>query len=179
MLDLLKLDVAEREITEHFPIPIMYRYILGLYGEIEKGSVCCPFHGERTPSFSYTPGVGNGIWKCFGECDRGGDTIELYRFYIEKKQGRVISRVSAIQQLVSLPEIKNKLSVKDLLSKPKEFKSFEEYLFTTIKDDNKRIKDNIVQTNLLIKEIEKESDIDVFICKYDKLLKERWQEVEE
>lgn len=72
MLDLLKLDIAEKEIKQHFPVPVMYSQILGLYGDIESGSVCCPFHGERTPSFSYTPSIGDGIWKCFGECDRGG-----------------------------------------------------------------------------------------------------------
>lgn len=32
----------------------------------------CPFHKERTPSFSVNPG--KRIWKCFG-CDKGGDVI--------------------------------------------------------------------------------------------------------
>lgn len=38
---------------------------------------CCPFHHERTPSFSVSPA--KGIYKCFG-CGRGGDSI---RFVME------------------------------------------------------------------------------------------------
>lgn len=40
----------------------------------------CPFHGERTPSF--TVRVGNGTFKCFG-CQEYGDVIS----YISKKEG--------------------------------------------------------------------------------------------
>lgn len=45
----------------------------------KKGSgkylwACCPFHGEKTPSFSVTPD--RGIYKCFG-CGRSGDSISF------------------------------------------------------------------------------------------------------
>jgi len=35
---------------------------------------CCPFHGEKTPSFTVTPD--KGIYKCFG-CGKGGDAISF------------------------------------------------------------------------------------------------------
>jgi len=35
---------------------------------------CCPFHNEKTPSFTVTPA--KGIYKCFG-CGKGGDAIQF------------------------------------------------------------------------------------------------------
>lgn len=35
---------------------------------------CCPFHNEKTPSFSVSPA--KGFYKCFG-CGRGGDSIDF------------------------------------------------------------------------------------------------------
>lgn len=37
-------------------------------------SACCPFHQEKTPSFTVTPS--KGIYKCFG-CGKGGDAIQF------------------------------------------------------------------------------------------------------
>jgi len=45
----------------------------------KKGSnywACCPFHGEKTPSFSVAPA--KGIYKCFS-CGKGGDAVSFIR----------------------------------------------------------------------------------------------------
>ena len=36
--------------------------------------VCCPFHNEKTPSFSVSPT--KGIYKCFG-CGKGGNSVNF------------------------------------------------------------------------------------------------------
>lgn len=52
--------------------------VLGNFIELKQNgrrfTACCPFHGEKTPSFHVTPE--RGMWKCFG-CGKGGDTISF------------------------------------------------------------------------------------------------------
>ncbi|HMI22187.1 MAG TPA: CHC2 zinc finger domain-containing protein, partial [Gaiellaceae bacterium] len=50
----------------------------------------CPFHDERTPSFSVSPE--KGTYYCFG-CQRGGDTIS----FVEETEG--VDFVGAIEWL--------------------------------------------------------------------------------
>jgi DNA primase len=62
--------------------------IIGGYIELHKeGNVykaCCPFHGEKTPSFTVDPARQS--WRCFGSCAEGGNVatfimkIENIRF---------------------------------------------------------------------------------------------------
>lgn len=45
--------------------------------------VCCPFHKEKTPSFSYIPSTGT--WRCYGACKTGGGVIQLHRMNYKLK----------------------------------------------------------------------------------------------
>ena len=67
---------------------------------------CCPFHKEKTPSFSVNPNLG--IFKCFG-CGAGGDALT----FIMKTQN------------ISFIEVVRELAEKFGLEMPKNFKHSE------------------------------------------------------
>ncbi|MCY1720194.1 DNA primase [Prolixibacteraceae bacterium Z1-6] len=58
--------------------------VVGNFIELKRNGrlykACCPFHGEKTPSFTVTPE--RNMFKCFG-CSEGGDAIR----FIEKHEG--------------------------------------------------------------------------------------------
>lgn len=66
---------------------------------------CCPFHHEKTPSFSYN--VETGRWSCFGKCHAHGDVIEMHRrfFKFETKE-------EAERSLYSLHEVERERQLK-------------------------------------------------------------------
>ena len=82
---------------------------------------CCPFHNEKTPSFSVN--VQKGIYKCFG-CGEGGDAIS-FLMKINNQSFTDVIRDLAQQFNIELPTSKgdskqyneDKLQVKNLLSK--------------------------------------------------------------
>lgn len=79
--------------------------VIGNYVSLKKRGAnyfgLCPFHGEKTPSFSVAPG--KQIFYCFG-CGKGGDVL---KFLMEYEN---ISFQEAVQRLASelnvpLPEL--------------------------------------------------------------------------
>lgn len=58
---------------------------------------CCPFHSEKTPSFSITPG--KNVWYCHS-CKRGGDGIG---FYMEREGMDFHQAVEAIAKANGIP----------------------------------------------------------------------------
>lgn len=57
--------------------------------------ICCPFHKEDTPSFSYSHE--KRLWRCFGSCKVGGDIISLHQ-----KNYKLRSRREAQESLYKL-----------------------------------------------------------------------------
>lgn len=57
--------------------------------------ICCPFHSEDTPSFSYS--ANKQVWRCFGACKFGGDVIALHQ-----KNYRLRSRQEAEDSLYKI-----------------------------------------------------------------------------
>ncbi len=85
-LDRLKESINIEKIISNFvPLKKKGRNFVG----------CCPFHGEKTPSFTVSPQ--NQTYHCFG-CGVGGDTI---KFVQEYKKVDFIEAVQDIAQMVN------------------------------------------------------------------------------
>ena len=68
-------DLVERVKAAHPIEEVVGARVEGLKraGSIYKA--CCPFHAEKTPSFTVDPSRGS--WRCFGACSEGGDVLEF------------------------------------------------------------------------------------------------------
>ncbi|MDQ3219846.1 MAG: CHC2 zinc finger domain-containing protein, partial [Acidobacteriota bacterium] len=58
---------------------------------------CCPFHSEKTPSFSVSPS--KGFYKCFG-CGKGGS---VYNFLMEMEGLSFPEAVKAVAERTGIP----------------------------------------------------------------------------
>ncbi|NJL12210.1 MAG: DNA primase [Microscillaceae bacterium] len=75
----------------------------------KKGSnwtACCPFHQEKTPSFSVSPS--RGIYKCFG-CGRAGDSIS---FVMEIEQCTYVEALQYLAKKYQI-ELQTEISLSD------------------------------------------------------------------
>jgi len=55
-------------------VAIIARYV-PLKKSARAYTACCPFHQEKTPSFTVDPG--RRTWHCFGACSEGGDVAKF------------------------------------------------------------------------------------------------------
>lgn len=110
-------DLIRSQIT----IPIYFStYIDNEVNLLITPKICCPFHKENTPSFSYS--YIKGVWRCFGKCKFGGDVIDLHY-----KNKNLSSREEAIRSLLSILNINikyrpNKLERKEIHINEEEIK---------------------------------------------------------
>jgi DNA primase len=58
----------------------------------------CPFHEERTPSFSVSPERGS--WYCFGRCAKGGNAVD---FLIDKERLEFWSALTLLAERAGVP----------------------------------------------------------------------------
>lgn len=76
-------DHIKDQITEYANDNLLQ--IIGEHLTLHKKSAdnygaCCPFHGEKTASFNVS--LGRKTWRCFGQCQDGGDAIKFVRMYL-------------------------------------------------------------------------------------------------
>ena len=80
---------------------------------------CCPFHDEKTPSFSVSPS--KGIYKCFG-CGKAGDAIEFIKEiegldyieamrYLAKKYGVQLEETEVTPEILARQGLRESLFI--------------------------------------------------------------------
>lgn len=78
--------------------------VVGRYVELRRGGInlkgLCPFHSEKTPSFTVSPS--KGIFHCFG-CGEGGDVIKFVQ-KIERLEWVEALRLLSEQYGIPMPE---------------------------------------------------------------------------
>ena len=69
--------VIDEACTQLFDV--VSKRVPGLRKEGAVLKACCPFHAEKTPSF--TVNLHKGTWHCFGACKKGGDAIDFVQLF--------------------------------------------------------------------------------------------------
>lgn len=104
------MGLLELQIKRVIDVPTYFnRYINRSIDLNTTSKICCPFHEEDTPSFTYSAELGK--WRCWGACKHGGDVIELHRF-----KNKIKSREEAEESLAKLLGIKLEVSKEALTS---------------------------------------------------------------
>lgn len=94
------------DVKQHITVPqYVTKFINSKINLNETNKICCPFHKEDTPSFSFNPSTGK--WRCFGACKTGGDVIDLH-----KMNYKISNKTEAEKSLCNLLGINyNKINV--------------------------------------------------------------------
>ena len=91
-------------ISKRLPtIPEYYKKYINPNVDLEETrSICCPFHKEDTPSFSYSAELKR--WRCFGSCKVGGDVIKLHQVnYKLKDKKEALASLKELYGIVDTP----------------------------------------------------------------------------
>lgn len=77
--------------------------------------ICCPFHDEDTPSFSYKREADR--WRCFGACKFGGDVIAMhqvnYKFKTREEAKASLYKILGIKEEPSFVKKESAASTND------------------------------------------------------------------
>lgn len=77
---------------------------------LDEPKQCCPFHSEKTPSFSYNPETGR--WSCFGKCHAHGDVVDMHQriYHLDSRQEaeRSLDAIYQVPRMKTLSELSNK-----------------------------------------------------------------------
>lgn len=105
----------------------------------KKGSdfwACCPFHNEKSPSFSVSPV--KGIFKCFG-CGQGGNSVD---FLMKHEQLTYPEALRYLAQKYNIP-----IEEKELNAEQKELQSDRESLFVVTQFATTFFKEQLLNTD--------------------------------
>ena len=95
---------------------VIKEYVPGLKKSGRDWKACCPFHHEKTPSFSVSPE--RGIFKCFG-CNAAGDVFKFVQ-NIER-----ISWIEAVKKLAARASIEIEDNKNNFIATSQKAKLFE------------------------------------------------------
>ena len=70
-------DLKKRQILERIDLQALVAEHVTLRRSGKRWVGLCPFHSEKTPSFTVSPDIG--VFKCFG-CGKGGDVFSFVQF---------------------------------------------------------------------------------------------------
>jgi hypothetical protein len=101
---IIKGTISAKQIVEHYG-----------FTPNRGGYICCPFHGEKTPSLK----VHKSGWYCYG-CHEGGDAVEFVRLYERCRFNQAVAKVDMYFNLCLVKA--EKVSLADIYKSRQELK---------------------------------------------------------